>query len=149
MSDDGYEGTYVSTQPPPSPPPEPAKEAKTSIFEKIGSAILCNNRKLDNDEVISFNRGLEILSKMDTLREQATDCISTFGALDEVLALGKLFTHRTEQKIHFVDRHTIDEHIEVEESQMPLANYWGVLSRVNRIRTMERKLKPELKGLSS
>jgi hypothetical protein len=131
----------------PESPKETGPISKASIFQKVGNYILRNDHKLGDDEVISFNRGLEILSKLDNLRDVSTDCITTLGALEEVLALGKLFSYRYEDEYNYTDPHQVKITKTIREDMMPLQSYWGTLTCVNRIRTVQKKLSAQLKDI--
>ena len=126
---------------------EQKPEQHDSIFEQAGYAILYNKRKLEQSERISFERALSILHKLDSLRRTTLDCITTFGALNEVLEVGKVFSKTTKSEIHYYGEHAIKEEIEIEEDKIALSQYWNTLSCVNRIRMIEKKLSPELEGI--
>ena len=138
----------TSTGYPPSTAPEPEPEIpKESIFERHGDAILHNGYKLEPKEVISFERALEILSKLNSLRKTTTTCLTSFGALDEILEVGKIFSYRQESKVEYFGEHAINNTVDVKEDMVPLSNYWDTLSCVNRIKTISKKLVPNLVNL--
>lgn len=131
----------------PNANPEPIKE-ESAIFEKIGNTFLYKNRKLEIEEYISLMRAINIMSKLGKLRRASNDCITTFGALDEVLEVGKVFSKESVSQIDYYGEHAIQTQKTVEEDKIPIYNYWSILTSVNRIRTVVNKLEPQLVDLT-
>lgn len=113
---------------------------KSHIIKHIGDTWLYGGRELETDEVISMQKGLSILHKCYSLRTTTLDCIATFGALDVVLEVGKVYGLK--RKIVYFEHGERDLSEESETTELiSLGTYWSVLSQVNRMKSTMSKLR--------
>lgn len=116
---------------------------KGHIIKNIGDTWLYGGREMETDEIISMHKGLSILNKCKSLRETTLDCVATFGALDVVLEVGKVYG--VKKKIVYFEHGERNLSEESEQTELiPLTTYWSTLSSVNRMKSTMAKLNPLL-----
>ena len=134
-------GAEVNYAAPTQPESTKENEATSAIIERHGQALLYNKRKLEPEEVISFEKSMLILTKTKALKNGTNEAISALGALNAVLEGGKVFT--MVPKLTYFGEQALND-TPITSDLIPLESYWTTLSNCYRMRTTLMYLKPIL-----